>query len=60
MGEKLKQARLAAGLTQKQLADAVGCKQANIAQYEGEVREPMASTLKKMAQALNKTMDEIF
>ena len=57
MGEKLKAARLAAGLTQTQLAEAVGCKQKDISRYESGLHEPGALTLKKIAQVLGCSMD---
>lgn len=45
-------ARMAAGLTQKQLADAVGSKQAEVTKWERGEREPRASKLKQIADAL--------
>ena len=59
MGEKLKAARLAAGLTQGQLAERVGCHQKDISRWEAGTHEPRAPTLKKMAQALGCSMDEL-
>ena len=57
MGEKLKAARLAAGLTQAQLAEKVGCQQRDISRWENGLREPVASTLKKLAEAIGCSMD---
>ena len=59
MGEKLRAARLAAGLTQGQLAEKVGCQQRDISRWENGQREPMANTLKKLALALECSMDEL-
>ena len=59
MGEKLRAARRAAGLTQGQLAEKVGCQQRDISRWENGQREPMASTLKKLALALECSMDEL-
>ena len=59
MGEKLKAARLRAGRTQAQLAAAIGCQQRDISRWENGSREPMASTLKKIALALNCSMDDL-
>lgn len=59
MGEKLRAARLAAGLSQAQLAEAVGCRQKDISRWESGLHEPGAGTLKKMAQALGCSMDEL-
>ena len=59
MSEKLKAAREAAGLTQVELAEKVGCKQKDISRWENGNREPVASTLKKLAQALGCSMDDL-
>ena len=59
MGEKLKAARQAAGLTQGQLAEKVGCQQRDISRWENGHREPVASTLKKLALALGCSMDDL-
>ena len=58
MGEKLKAARKAAGLSQVELAARVGCHQKDVARWEAG-REPKALTLKKLAQALGCSMDEL-
>lgn len=57
MGEKLKAARIAAGMTQQQLAEAAGLTQKDISRYESGKHEPGALTLKKLAQALECSMD---
>lgn len=59
MGDKLKEVRKAAGLSQMQLAEAVGCHQKDISRYESGQREPGALMLKKMAQALGCSMDAL-
>ena len=58
MGEKLKQTRIAAGLTQKQLAEIIGGTQVDISRWEAG-REPGALTLKKLAEALGCRMEDI-
>lgn len=58
MGEKLKAAREAAGLTQAQLAEKIGVLQHHISRYEAG-REPKALVLKKMAEALNCRMEDL-
>ena len=58
MGEKLKQARLAAGLTQQQLADLIGRNRQDIGRWEAG-REPGAVTLKALANALQCRMEEL-
>ena len=57
-GEKLKRARKAAGLDQRQLAEMVGCTQVDISRWEAG-REPKASTLKKLAQAIGCDMEDL-
>lgn len=59
MGEKLKRARQTAGMTQKQLADALGCRVKDVSRWENGHVEPGALTLKKMAQALGCSMDDL-
>ena len=45
-------ARKAAGMTQQQLADALGIAQQSVARWETGEREPRVSTLKRIAAAL--------
>lgn len=59
MGEKLKRARKAAGMSQADLAEKVGCHQKDISRWESGLHEPGALTLKKMAQALGCSMDDL-
>ena len=59
MGEKLKAARQAAGLTQGQLAEKVGVSQRDISRWENGHREPGVLIVKKMAQTLGCSMDEL-
>lgn len=58
MGEKLKAARKAAGLSQAELAERVGCSQHHISRWE-DGTEPKARTLKKLAQALGCNMEDL-
>lgn len=46
-------ARIAAGLTQVQLASAIGCTQSMIAQWETGARLPKMQTLVRIAAALH-------
>ncbi|TCS77099.1 helix-turn-helix protein [Muricomes intestini] len=57
-GERIKQARKQAKLSQGQLGKRVGISQQQIAQYENRVRNPKIETLKKIANALNVTPAE--
>lgn len=59
MGEKLRAAREAAGLTQQQLAEKVGVQQRDISRWEHCHREPGVLIVKKMAQALGCSMDDL-
>ena len=58
-GEMIKHARVKAGLTQSQLAEAVGTTMQNISQYERSIRNPKAATLKKIASALGVSWYEL-
>ena len=51
--------RKQAGLTQKQLGDALGVAQSTMAQYETGARKPDIVTLKKLAAALHCTADQL-
>lgn len=54
IGQKIKDARLAKGLTQQELGDIVGVQKSAIAKYEnGRVVNIKRSTLQKIASALN-------
>ena len=53
IAERIRQARLAADLTQEQLADKVGMTKQVISKYENGKSEPNASVIMKLAQALN-------
>lgn len=54
IGQKIKQARIAKGLTQEELGNLVGLQKSAIAKYEnGRVVNIKRSTLQKLANALN-------
>lgn len=55
--ENLKAAREAAGLTQKDLAEAAGLTEVSIWNYEAGKHEPQVSSLVKIAKALNLSVD---
>lgn len=57
LGERIKQARVDAGLTQQQLGDIVNVNKSTIAGYESGNREPDALKIIKIAKALNVTGD---
>ena len=54
IGQKIKEARIAKGLTQEELGNMVGLQKSAIAKYEnGRVVNIKRSTLQKLAQALD-------
>ena len=54
VGQKIKEARIAKGLTQEELGNMVGLQKSAIAKYEnGRVVNIKRSTLQKLAQALD-------
>lgn len=54
----LKESREKKGLSQTELAKRVGLKQTTISQYENGSRRPNLSMAKKMADALDISLDE--
>ncbi len=55
--ERLKQARLKANLSRKELGDTINLSPNGYGQYESARREPSLLTLKKIAIALNCSVD---
>ena len=55
----LKEIRIAKGMTQKELANAIEVTDAAICQYENGQREPNLDNLKKLARVLDCTVDEL-
>lgn len=51
--------RIAIGLTQKQLADLVGCNQKDISRWESGDRKPTIESLVKLSKALNQPLEKI-
>ncbi len=60
LGKKLKYLRLKKNLTQKKLAEEIGCTPAYICQLESGKTEPSISTLKKIANTLDITIVDFF
>lgn len=52
IGEKIQEARIEAGLTQRELARRLGIKPPNISQYERGVKTPKFETILRIADAL--------
>lgn len=59
LGMRLQQQRLAAGLTQKRLADVSGIAQADISRIERGQGNPTAATLEALGGPLGVTLDYI-
>lgn len=57
IANRIKELRLERGMTQKELAQAVGCSQPMIVMWEKEECEPTASAIVKLSEALNCTTD---
>lgn len=57
--ENLKRLRTEKGMMQKELANKIGTTNSAICNYEKGVREPNIDTLKKLASALDVTVDKL-
>ena len=57
LGQKIKKARTAAGLTQKDLADQLSVSFQTVSKWEGDTNEPDIMTLKAIAKALGVTVE---
>ena len=55
-GEVIITGRVAAGMTQEDLANAIGVTQAAMSRYENDLREPDADTIERIAEALGVTV----
>ncbi|MBQ8357124.1 MAG: helix-turn-helix transcriptional regulator [Clostridia bacterium] len=60
MKNKLKEARENAGLTQKQVADAVGITIRCYQYYETGIKKPAVDVAIQIAKKLNSTVEEVF
>lgn len=58
-GQRIKAARKAAGMTQKELGDKLGLSFQSIAQWENDLRNPKMETLERIADALDVPLSEI-
>ena len=59
IGEQIRAARIAANLTQKELAELADCATITIQQYERGVREPKLATLQRIAFALGTNLTSL-
>ena len=58
-GERIRNARKRAGMTQKELADRLGVQFQNVSSLERDERSPKFETLKKIAAALDVSVGEL-
>ncbi len=59
MGKRLKRLRLAAGMSQPQLARAAGVPVGTLRNWEYDLREPLLGAAARLASALGVTLDEL-
>ena len=59
-GERIREARMRAGLTQADLARKLGISYQSIGQWERNGRNPKYETMQKIAEALGLTMNDLF
>lgn len=59
-GEKLKDLRMRAGLSQEELAEKAGVGVATVIRFEHEQHEPNARTIRKLATALDVDPRKLF
>ena len=57
--DNLKEARLKRNLSQKEVADQIGVAKSTYSLYESGNREPSVQTIKKIADVLNVSADEL-
>lgn len=58
-GQRIKAARKAAGMTQKELGEKIGVSYQGIAQWENDLRNPKFETLQRIADALNVKVESL-
>lgn len=59
IGERIKQARIRAGLTQVDLAAAIDMDPSSVSHWERDVVEPQSASLAAVARALGVTVDSL-
>ncbi len=57
LGQRLRELRLKQGITQKQLAEKVGIREATLSRYENDRRDTQWDILSRIADALNTSTD---
>lgn len=58
-GERIREARKCAGLTQEELASKLGISYQSIGQWERNIRNPKPETIQKIAKALGVTVTDL-
>lgn len=58
-GERIKAARKSVGMTQAALAEKLGISYVGVSQWENDIRNPKLSTLKRIADALDTTVESL-
>ncbi len=59
LGENIRNARKAAGMTQKQLADMLGVYQKDVSRWENNILIPSAVTFAKICKVTGASADEL-
>lgn len=59
ISDTIAQKRIEHGLTQKELAEKIGCYPKDVCRWENNVRKPTAESLVKIAKALDCTLDDL-
>lgn len=59
IGSRIKTRRLELGMTQGELAQAVGCKSPTISQIESDLRQPSCKTLCGLSDALRVSIEQL-
>lgn len=59
ISDTIAQKRIEHGLTQKELAEKIGCYPKDVCRWENNVRRPSTESLVKIAKALDCTLDDL-
>lgn len=60
LGERIRDARVASTLTQRQLGDRVGVDAATVSRWERDEHEPSLRTLREIAEATDRALSWFF
>lgn len=59
IGQRIREARIKAGLTQAELAEKLGISYVGVSQWERDIRNPKIETVRKIADALGMKLSEL-